>query len=223
MWRVTQFNPWDSQHNWIHGTHSYNKAQSRVCWKSRAQRFHNWVKDISARTYLSNPAACFLLSGKVAGRGVTLFSIALGTLMTIALVYVKRSYRKANKVSHRTPQREKTGRHRKKCCELKFKNGKKSTGEVFFHIISSMILLLHLFCLWRLRLAIHIPSLCLEIAVHEVKGEGKEKKKSRTEWGRHEGVQGRRDLLSIKVSKGGMETCSPRSWSSMVQLVFSGC
>lgn len=34
-----------------------------------------------------------------------------------------------------------------KCCELKVKNGKKSKGEVFFHIISSMILLLHLFCL----------------------------------------------------------------------------
>lgn len=51
----------------------------------------------------------------------------------------------------------------------------------------------------------------------------KRKKKSRTEWGRHEGVQGGRDLLSVKVSKGGMETCSPRSWSSMVLLVFSGC
>lgn len=97
--------------------------------------------------------------------------------MSIALVYFKRSYWKANKVSHKTLQREKTGRHRKKCCELKVKNGKKSIGEVFFHIISSMILLLHLFCLWRLWLAIHIPPLCLEIAVHEVKGEGKEKKK----------------------------------------------
>lgn len=71
------------------------------------------VKDISARTYLSNPAACFLLSGIVAGKEVTLFSIALGTLMSIALVYFKRSYWKANKVSHKTLQREKSGRHRK--------------------------------------------------------------------------------------------------------------
>lgn len=84
----------------------------------------------------------------------------------------------------------------KKCCEVKFKNGKKSIGEVYFHIISSMILLLHLFCLWRLRLAIYIPSLRLEISIHEVKvKKRKRKKKSRTERGRDEGVQVGRDLL----------------------------
>lgn len=94
-------------HNTIHETYAYNKAQSRVCWKFGAQRFHNWVKDISARTYLSNPVACFLLCGKVAGKGVTLFSIALGTLMSIALVYFKRSYWKGNKVSHKTLWRKK--------------------------------------------------------------------------------------------------------------------
>lgn len=94
-------------HNTIHETYSCNKARSRVCWKFGAQRFHNWVKDISAQTYLSNPVACFLLSGKVAGKGVTLFSIALGTLMSIALVYLKRSYWKGNKVSHKTLWRKK--------------------------------------------------------------------------------------------------------------------
>lgn len=85
MWPVCiiRFNPWDLL---------LQQRSVRGLLKSQGKKFHNLVKDISAWTYLSNPAACFLLSGKVAGKGVTLFSIALGTLISIALVYFKRNH-----------------------------------------------------------------------------------------------------------------------------------
>lgn len=65
MWHILikQFNPQDLL---------LQQSSIKGLLKIQGTEISQSVKDVSARTYLLNSAACFLLSGKVAGKGVTL-------------------------------------------------------------------------------------------------------------------------------------------------------
>lgn len=65
MWHILikQFNPQDLL---------LQQSSIKGLLKIQGTEISQSVKDVSARTYLLNSAACFFLSGKVAGKGVTL-------------------------------------------------------------------------------------------------------------------------------------------------------